>query len=340
MSYNDAMKTLGTGLVVLCMLLSSPPAASGMTALGDGDLAACSAGSGVSLGVSGTALINVGSIWLQDTDYDILLDPLGYKNRIEFQNIVSSYSISTLSGNPITIDVGSNSAGRTYVDIQDPSPITFAFSANLHFLKYSSGAYSYDPLYLVGPPGYDPVLDSRNYITDYIVHDLGTIEVSDIVSTENNLLIGAHGGVDFYYQAKIDIGSSSGTGTGFHYNYNATNALEFNGIHIADSATGDPRYPLGHTNTGPLDPDPTTPPWTFSGPFKIGNADGPAQLDIGTSTSPVVTTLLLNLPMEGSIRVEDVIFGTDSGNNPVHFGPLALDGINVHHLAIQINPNP
>jgi hypothetical protein len=324
MSYSDAMKTFGTGLIILCMLFVSP-AASGMTALGDGDLAACHAGSGVSLGVSGTAQINVGSFFYQDTDYNILSP--GYKNRIELQNIVSSYSISTLSGNPITIDVGSNSAGHAYVDIHDPSPITFAFSANLHFDEYYPGAtnlQNYDQYY------YDPVLDIHDHMTDYIVHDLGTIEVSDIVSTENNLLIGAHGGLDFYYEAKIDIGSSSGIGTGFHYKYNATNALdalEFNGIHLCETATGD------------LEGYPST--WTYSGPFKIGNADGPAQVDIGTSTSPGgVTTLLLNLPMEGSIRVEDVIFGTDSGNNPVHFGPLALDGINVHHLAIQINPNP
>jgi hypothetical protein len=42
----------------------------------------------------------------------------------------------------------------------------------------------------------------------------------------------------------------------------------------------------------------------------------------------------LKLPMEGSLRVEDVKFGGSD------FGPLALDGIEVHRLAIQINPKP
>jgi hypothetical protein len=319
MSYNNIIKTFGTGLVFLCILLSSP-VASGMTALGDGDLAACRGGSGVSIGISGTALINVGSYWYQDTDT---------KNRIEFNNIVWSngsgggFSFATPVGDPVTHDIGTDISGRTYVYIHDSTQVSpRTFYASLHFLEYSAG-YS-------GPNNidlgyYNPGNGDLNYITDYIVHDLGSIEVRDITVTDNNLMIGAHGGLDFYQEAKTDIGSYSalsGTGTGFHYNYNTTTALEFNGIHLFG------------TPTVAMVPEDTSTWTSYPGTFKIGSiADGPAQVDIGTDASGV-TNMQLKLPMEGSIRVENVKFGGSD------FGQLALDSINVHRLAIQINPNP
>lgn len=324
------MKIFRAGLVVLCMLFVTP-AASGMTSLDDGALAACSAGSGVSIGISSTALINVGSHWYQDADYDILSP--GYKNRIEFENIARSLSVVTPPGDPITIDIGTY-AGRTYVNLQNPARVSSSFSANLHFDEYYPGAtnlQNYDQYY------YDPVLNIYDHMTDYIVHELGTIDVSNMVRTESSLLIGAHAnsGVDFYQQAKTDIDFAQ-----FAYNTPvSTNALTFTGIHLAGLASGDPKYPSGHTNTGPGDPDPTTPPWGFSGPFKIGTiADGPAQIDIGTSVSSGATMMQYNLPMEGSIRVEDVMFGTNVPGTPGDFGPLALDGIEVHHLTIQFHP--
>jgi hypothetical protein len=305
------MKIFGTVLVVLCLLLA-PPVASGMTTLSDGELATYHAGSGVSLSFTGTNLTNVGSYWFQDTDT---------KNRIEFNSIVwdngsgGGFSYSTPAGDPVTVDIGTY-AGSTYVFLHDSTQVSpRTFYANLNFLEYSPGAYSSDPGY------YDPVLNIHDYITDYIVYNLGSIEVSDIKVTNNNLMIGAHGGVDFYYEANIDIGSASAQ-SGFHYNYNTTNALELNGIHL-----------FGTPTLAMVPEDPST--WTsYPGTFKIGNsADGPAQVDIGTNASGV-TNIQLKLPIEGSIRVEDVNFGGSD------FGPLALDGIEVHRLAIQINPKP
>ena len=303
------MKTFGTGFVVLCMLLA-PPVASGMTALGDGELASVHAGSGVSQDLTGTALINVGSSWFQDTDTG---------NRIEFNNIVwgngsgGGFSFATPAGDPFTIDVGTNAAGQTIIDLHDSTQVSpRTFSANFHFLEYSLGAYSYDPGY------YDPVLDIHDYITNYIVQDLGSLNVSGIVSTENNLLIGAHGGVDFQYNANIAIGSAL-------YNYNTTNALAFTGIQFFGTTPANTELPQ----------DPTT--WKpGSGPFQIGNMAGgnPATIDVGTDTTTGFTQIKLNLPMTGEIRVQDVNFGG------ADFGPLVLSGLDVHHLTIQINPHP
>ena len=271
------MKTFGAGLVVLCMLLSSPPVASGMmTTLGDGDLAACSAGSGVSIGISGTALINVGSRWYQDTDTG---------NRIELENIVwgdglgGGFSFSTPLGDPVTIDVGTHS-GITYVDIHDSTHISpRTFDADLYFCS--------------------------TY--------LGSLKVNDIVRTENNMMIGAHGGMNFEHGQNIAIGSAL-------YNYNTTDALAFTGIHF-----------FGTTVVGA--PEDTSTWTSYPGTFQIGDIAGgnPAQIDIGTDPSGV-TNVQFKLPMSGSIRMTDVTFGGSD------FGQLALDGLNVHRLAIQFHP--
>ena len=131
------MKTFGTALVVLCLLLA-PPVASGMTTLSDGELATYHAGSGVSQDLTGTTLVNVGSYWFQDTDT---------KNRIELNNIVwdngsgGGFSYSTPAGDPVTVDIGTY-AGRTYVFLHDSTQVSpRTFYANLNFLEYSPGAY-------------------------------------------------------------------------------------------------------------------------------------------------------------------------------------------------------
>jgi hypothetical protein len=289
------MKTFGTGLVFLCMLLAPSVASSGMTVLDDGDLAAFHAGSGVSLGISGTITTNVGSFWWQDTDTG---------NRIELQNIVNAISFATPTGDSFTLDIGSNAAGNTIMILEDPTVFSSTFSANLHFLEYVpgySGPDNYDPGYYV------PASGIPNYINNYIVHDLGSIEVNGLVSTENNWLIGAHGGISFEYQTKMNIASAQ-------YIYNtasSANALTFTGINFS-----------GLTGTGP---------------FQIGDLTSlqpnPATIDIGSNAAGT-TEIILNLPMTGSIRVADVNYGGSD------FGPLALNGLDVHRLIVQINPNP
>jgi hypothetical protein len=74
-------------------------------------------------------------------------------------------------------------------------------------------------------------------------------------------------------------------------------------------------------------------PWVFSGNLKIGNigTGNPAKIDVGTDAGTGTPTLYLNLPMQGTLGVENVTFG---GNN---FGPIAIDGINVHHLNVKIS---
>jgi len=83
---------------------------------------------------------------------------------------------------------------------------------------------------------------------------------------------------------------------------------------------------------GGLPEDPAT--WTFRDSFAIGdiNSANPATMDVLTLTDTGVTSILINTPMRGSIRIENVnLGGTD-------FGPIAIDGINMHHFDVMIKP--
>ena len=148
--------------------------------------------------------------------------------------------------------------------------------------------------------------------------DLGSLDINHITEGPSRWRIGAHSGgscgIDFDYITKVDINHVI-------YTYNTAPAtLDIGGIHLAQSATGAPNNPGA---------------WAFSGSFGIGDLGAstptPATIDVGTDASGN-PSMQMNLPMTGTIRVEDVTFGgTD-------FGPSAIDGITVHHLNVQMVP--
>jgi len=145
--------------------------------------------------------------------------------------------------------------------------------------------------------------------------DLGSIRLEDVqMGLSDKLIIGARtdggSGIDMEYQTRIDIASIEYT-----YNNQPTSLL-LSGIHLSQYATGSPE-------------DPTS--WLYTGKFKIGDIENnnPMTMDVGTSADNG-TSVYLNIPMTGSARVE----GVDFGDN--RFGPCAIDGINVHHLIVQM----
>ncbi|HOO47024.1 MAG TPA: hypothetical protein PLM29_12385, partial [Deltaproteobacteria bacterium] len=145
--------------------------------------------------------------------------------------------------------------------------------------------------------------------------DLGGIRLEDVqMGPSDKLIIGARtdggSGIDMEYQTRIDIAS-------IEYTYNnQPTSLVLSGIHLSQYATGSPE-------------DPTS--WLYTGKFKIGDIENnnPMTMDVGTSADNG-TSVYLNIPMTGSARVE----GVDFGDN--RFGPCAIDGINVHHLIVQM----
>ena len=141
------------------------------------------------------------------------------------------------------------------------------------------------------------------------------------------LRFGAHAngtsGVDFDYSTIVYAQAFRYTYTKTPVLPDTTGTLALTGIHLMGAATGTADDPS----------NPAT--WEFTGTnnvFRIGNIDtgNPAKIDVGTDALGV-TSLFFTLPMQGSLRVESVTFG---GNN---FGPIAIDGINVHHLNVKIS---
>lgn len=151
--------------------------------------------------------------------------------------------------------------------------------------------------------------------------DLGGIRLENLRrGASDSVIIGARGGgqsgIDIEYQTEIAIDS-------LQYAYNTQpESLSLTGIRFAGSALGAPEDPSS---------------WSFAGKFKFGDLanDNPVTIDVGTYDDGVAvsTSVFYNVPMSGSIRVENVDFG---GNQ---FGPCAIDGITVHYLGIQTPGN-
>jgi len=159
----------------------------------------------------------------------------------------------------------------------------------------------------------------RTYSIDSIVfceQAIGSLDIENVIRQPSNLRLGAHAdgttGMAWDYATQIDIES-------LQYTYNDVgDTFSFDGIHLAGSATGDPT-------------DPTT--WTFDGQFTIGDLenDNPATFDIGTNESGE-TIMAMTLPMQGTLRIENIDFGGQS------YGPAAIDGLQVHRLTVVMDP--
>ena len=169
-------------------------------------------------------------------------------------------------------------------------------------------------------------VEPRTYTVGNFVfcdQDLGSIKLSNVRHGTDMLTIGSHMdgtcGIDMEYQTKIDIDSLTYT-----YNFsplpNFPRSLVLSGIHLSQFSLGSPE-------------DPTS--WISMGKFKFGDLanDNPITLDVGTNENTGVTSCFMNIPMQGTARVENVEFHKQD------FGPIAIDGINVHHLCIQIPGN-
>ena len=261
-------------------------------------------GSGVSIGMSGTKFhLDVGSIAISDTDNG---------NWLELRNFhvddgAGGYFSFDTGSTPITIDVGSDPAtGWTAVHLvltQFTQPRTYTIE-NLIFCN----------------------------------QDIGRLQIADVTNPAE-LYFGAHQGgttgINFQYLSGLQINKIQYT-----YQYQPDPLLPpqvpldllANGINLAAQATGAPEDPAS---------------WAFTGMYQVGDLGGadidvdndptnpavpnPATVDVGTDTGTGETSMLLNLPMKGSIRAKEVNFGGNS------FGPVAIDGITVHRLNLTFH---
>ncbi len=111
----------------------------------------------------------------------------------------------------------------------------------------------------------------------------------------------------------ILIGLSLGK---FAYIYNDIgDELSFNSINLSQTASGDPADPLT---------------WTFSGPLAIGDIDESTPISIETNYENPVPYAQIDLPVNGTVRIENVSMGASD------FGPAAIDGIQMHSFYVRV----
>jgi hypothetical protein len=143
--------------------------------------------------------------------------------------------------------------------------------------------------------------------------ELGSLDIGVIHRPSFYWLMGAHEvGIDFEHGTRLSIDAIRLT-----YNQRLE-SFALNGIHLGAHDPGIPE-------------DPGT--WRMAGMFKIGDirAGRPATLDVGRNPDGMAA-VIINLPMSGSLRVENLQWaGAD-------FGPIAIDGIQVHRLNVSFTP--
>ncbi len=282
-------------IIILAVTTLSPGIlAAQMSVVSDDELSSVCAQAGINANYGDFGVnITTDSIRFSDTDNG---------NWIEMNNFSISgpggyFKLDCPEDSPMSIDVGT----KTTTDNLTRTFIGYQLSDHINTRTWSIG----------------------NFV--FANQDLGSIVF------DTSTVIPAHFGVS----APLGAGTSgiefeyltSWLTQDFTYAYNtAGGALNLQGIHLAQSAAGAPES------------DPST--WVFSGQFRVGDILGgnihaepsPATMDVATEISTSTTSLYVNLPMKGTLRVVDVVLG---GND---FGPVAIDGITVHHLGLRFNP--
>lgn len=155
---------------------------------------------------------------------------------------------------------------------------------------------------------------------DFYGTPIGSLSTDNMVLSSFHLYMGPHvnTGIDFELGVRMKIFSQT-------YKYNSTDSLTFSKITFAESISGTPD-------------DPST--WNLTtGQFRIGDLEhnNPATIDFFADPTTDTSNprydagyVALNLPMNGSIRVENVTFGSNN------FGSIAIDGLQVEKLYIEI----
>lgn len=287
-------------IILLITAIHTAPGASALEALDQGQMKHAVAQAGISIAMSDVIIENhLGHLTVSNPDA-----PAEY---ISFQNIHALTTINTglfdMNGDGLT-----------------------------HHLAVDVGVINDQVMFIARNPDFSLTTNMTIGGIDFCGTAIGSLSVQDMTLSNLHLAMGPHAGsngIDFELEQRLTIGELS-------YGYNSTDSLTFTGITLAQSFTGGLQAPNS---------------WAPTGAFTIGDVAGgnPATIDIvadnqtawnftdanGVAYSvdnPRYNTayLGLNLPMSGSVRVENISFG---GNN---MGLLAIDNLNAQKLYIEI----
>jgi len=289
---------VGLYLLGLFLFFMADPGLSQMEALSDADMEAITAQSGVSL-----AIVDYQFDWaagyfsLYDSDYSQAVDP---------DDGAISFTGLTLINGVVETKKAINWDAYTIEDTFHP------MVGQTFVLWQISDLYQH-----------------LNLAVDDVVfcgQSIGQLAIDSFTTPEQYFTLGAHGsGVDFQYDLQMHMDR-------FGYTYNTSGAddtFELSGIHLVGTFEDMANFDITDSTTWDIPMNPSG--WTSSGVFSIGDIDSgnPAAMDIGTDASGQ-TVIQLELPMSGSLRVEGLNFGNKN------FGPLAIDGLQVHRLTVTI----
>lgn len=172
-----------------------------------------------------------------------------------------------------------------------------------------------------------------NYSIDgflFCGHDIGSLFLDEVQKPSYYMMIGSHGsGIDFEYGVDLDIGAAT-----YQYNTSATaGSFNLSNIKLAQSFSDMDDFDINNNTTWDIPTD--TSLWEANGLFVIGDIDNgnPATIDIGYNTTDAFGAMRISLPMAGSIRVENLEFGSRN------FGPCAIDGLQIHRLDVYLLTN-
>ncbi len=152
---------------------------------------------------------------------------------------------------------------------------------------------------------------------EFCEQSLGSLDINDVSLSQDSILRFSHH-MDATAGIELDAGFALDMGSLTHIYNNDGNALSISGIHIAGSATGPAEDPSS---------------WQMTDSFSIGDLNTtPASIDVGTDNTTGNTSVYLNFPISGTVRVEDISLNNQS------FGPAVIDNIQAHRLTIILGP--
>jgi len=317
--------------ILLFIFIFSLPADAQMSVLTDDDLASICSGMGISL-------------WMKDISYSIDIGNIEYTST-DNSNSLSLKNVSVHGGsiNPIT-GIPDGTKHPAYFDSNDDYPLT----VDLLTVDEPSSPINGRTFLSVNNPDWTQYLSYSIGNVLFCDKDFGVIEIGNISRPSSYYVLSAHDnmGCDWEYGQEVEIEEllytyqgvyTAAPGGAVSYSFDsihdrwtfsdpttatlqtATESLILSGIHLSGTAGG-------------TESNPAT--WTFDGPFQIGDffSGNAATFDVLTRDDNNQTVIVNNVPMNGSFRIEDVDFGgTD-------FGPVAIDGINIQTLNVEISP--
>ncbi len=303
------------------MLFFSPANASALAPIDNEALDNITGQSGITLAVSNVEVF---------TNIDRLSYIASDNGFIEFYD----FRITDGANGPARYNFGTGAAGVIYMDLG-----AVEVSTTEDWDLSTSPESIYKGMLGVNVPEWDQQV--AYFIPDFVFSDgtvggekhLGSILIGAIDLPNYNYFSAPHGsGVDWEYGFEMHIDHMA-----YKYNEALTGALCFEDIHIGRS------FDYGLAGDNPADPG----TWkTDIGQFTIGDMFGntdplnlehsnPARFDVGVINDDLGNpqgAIGLQLPLSGSVRLENVDFGG------VDFGPGAIDGITAHRLELYLIP--